>query len=585
MPYKVFGLCVHKLNADGSKGERVKCHKTPAEAAEHVKALYANVKDSERGLWPTLLEAVSTNQKMDAVRRAFTEKFNPQSGNAIQADYCYIKEFFLDDGYLIAEKGADLYRVDFSKSDDEYKFPEKSEWKKVQLTYTAESKRLYERTYSTELRKQYAKQGIAMPDGSYPIPDKAALSDAIQAYGRSPDEATKRHITKRARALGAAAMLPEKWSSAAAQTGAKNAESLRTGYFAERIDLRESELDAAEFIARRVTLIRPGFSTNTDKAGRVRYYPPETLRQAAKIFEGTRAYADHPRRSDEKELPERSIRDLVGYYANVSALDDGRLVGDYKVVGEARQWLWPLITEAVQHKPDLVELSINALGRTRLGEAEGRAAIIVESIVDANSVDVVTTGAAGGSFAGALLHSDGGDWTGKLLAALSFDEWRAARPEFIEQLKGEWKTVRESEAAQSLKQELMEAKQKIEQLSAASRADDSELANLRREKLADGLLAESGLPHKLRAAVRPELLTCADEAGMKTVLTREKAKYDSLPRVPVSVSGAGQKSGGPPDAAPQPVHPAVALMGLDESAMPQPGESAEEYRLRKIRGQ
>jgi len=200
-------------------------------------------------------------------------------------------------------------------------------------------------------------------------------------------------------------------------------------------------------------------------------------------------------------------------------------------------------------------------------------------------VDVVTTGAAGGSFAGALLHSDGGDWTGKLLAALSFDEWRAARPEFIEQLKGEWKTVRESEAAQSLKQELMEAKQKIEQLSAASRADDSELANLRREKLADGLLAESGLPHKLRAAVRPELLTCADEAGMKTVLTREKAKYDSLPRVPVSVSGAGQKSGGPPDAAPQPVHPAVALMGLDESAMPQPGESAEEYRLRKIRGQ
>ena len=579
MPYKVFGLCVHKLNADGSKGERVKCHPTPQAAADHVKALYANVKDSERGLWPTLLEAVSTNQKMDAVRRAFTEKFNPQSSNVISTDYCYIKEFFLDDGYLIAEKGADLYRVDFSKSDDEYKFTEKSEWKKVQLTYTTESRRLYERAYSAELRKQYAGQGIAMPDGSYPIPDKAALSDAIQAYGRSPDEATKRHITKRARALGAAAMLPEKW------TGAKNAESLRTGYFAERIDLRESELDAIEFIARRVTLIRPGFSTNTDKAGRARYYPPETLRQAAKIFEGTRAYADHPRRSDEKELPERSVRDLVGYYANVSALEDGRLVGDYKVVGEARQWLWPLITEAVQHKPDLVELSINALGRTRLGEAEGRAAIIVESIVDANSVDVVTTGAAGGSFAGALLHSDGGDWTGKLLAALSFDEWRAARPEFVEQLKGEWKTVRESEAAQSLKQELMEAKQQIEQLSAASRADDSELATLRREKLADGLLAESGLPHKLRAAVRPELLTCADEAGIKTVLTREKAKYDSLPRVPVGIFGAGQKSGGLPDVAPRPVHPATVLMGLDESAMPQPGESAEEYRLRKIRGQ
>src|SRR3990167_5256919 len=147
MPYKVYGLCVHQLNADGSKGKQVKCHKTPAEAADHVKALYANVKDSERAR-------------------------------------------------LVGEA-------------------------------------LLEREYSTELRKQYAGQGIAMPDGSYPIPDKAALSGAIQAYGRSPDEATKRHITKRARGPGAATMPPEKWSSAAAQTGAKtaNTESLRTGYF------------------------------------------------------------------------------------------------------------------------------------------------------------------------------------------------------------------------------------------------------------------------------------------------------------------------------------------------------------------
>jgi len=365
------------------------------------------------------------------------------------------------------------------------------------------------------------------------------------------------------------------------QAGANKKESLRTGYFAERIDLRESELDATEFIARHVTLIRPGFSTNVDKAGRARYYPPETLRQAAKIFEGTRAYADHPRRSDEKELPERSVRDVVGYYTNVMALEDGRLVGDYKVIGEARQWLWPLITEAVQHKPDLVELSINALGKTRLGEAEGRSAVIVESIVDANSVDVVTTGAAGGSFAGALLHS-ADDWTSKLLAALSFEEWRAVRPEFIEKLKGEWKTVRESEAAQNLKQELLETKQKIEQLEAASQADLTELADLRREKLADGLLVESGLPHKLRTAVRAELLTQADETGMKSVLAREKAKYDSLPRTPVSVSGAGQKSGEKTPAPARPVHPAAVLLGISESQMPQPGESAEEYRLRKM---
>ena len=51
-----------------------------------------------------------------------------------------------------------------------------------------------------------------MDDGSYPIHDKADLKRAIQAYGRAKDKAaTKRHIIKRARALGATDMLPEGW--------------------------------------------------------------------------------------------------------------------------------------------------------------------------------------------------------------------------------------------------------------------------------------------------------------------------------------------------------------------------------------
>lgn len=47
MPYKVVGNCVHKLNADGSVGEVVPggCHDTPAQAAAHARALYANVED------------------------------------------------------------------------------------------------------------------------------------------------------------------------------------------------------------------------------------------------------------------------------------------------------------------------------------------------------------------------------------------------------------------------------------------------------------------------------------------------------------------------------------------------------------
>ena len=55
MPYKVFKdgdqFCVHKLNADDSKGEQVKggCHPTRAEAMQHKEALYVHVEDAKGG--------------------------------------------------------------------------------------------------------------------------------------------------------------------------------------------------------------------------------------------------------------------------------------------------------------------------------------------------------------------------------------------------------------------------------------------------------------------------------------------------------------------------------------------------------
>lgn len=46
MPYKLSGKCVHKENADGSLGEQVQCFDTEEEAANYLKALYANVEDA-----------------------------------------------------------------------------------------------------------------------------------------------------------------------------------------------------------------------------------------------------------------------------------------------------------------------------------------------------------------------------------------------------------------------------------------------------------------------------------------------------------------------------------------------------------
>lgn len=71
---------------------------------------------------------------------------------------------------------------------------------------------LNKRDYSTAARRRMAESGEAMPDGSFPIANRADLRNAIQSVGRASNyEAARRHIISRARALGAEDMLPEDW--------------------------------------------------------------------------------------------------------------------------------------------------------------------------------------------------------------------------------------------------------------------------------------------------------------------------------------------------------------------------------------
>jgi uncharacterized membrane protein YkoI len=70
----------------------------------------------------------------------------------------------------------------------------------------------FKRMFSQERREDLAKQGMALPDGSYPIESVEDLKNAIQAFGRAKDkEAAKAHIMKRARALDQEDLIPENW--------------------------------------------------------------------------------------------------------------------------------------------------------------------------------------------------------------------------------------------------------------------------------------------------------------------------------------------------------------------------------------
>lgn len=68
--------------------------------------------------------------------------------------------------------------------------------------------------FTEDERKDLAKKGEALPDGSYPIRNEKDLHNAIHAFGRSKKEdraKVKRHIVKRAKALGKESVLPEDW--------------------------------------------------------------------------------------------------------------------------------------------------------------------------------------------------------------------------------------------------------------------------------------------------------------------------------------------------------------------------------------
>jgi phage head maturation protease len=72
------------------------------------------------------------------------------------------------------------------------------------------------REYPTAERQAMTESGEALPDGSFPIKDRADLANAIDEIGRAKDRAqAKAHVIARAAALGATDMLPPHWQSGA----------------------------------------------------------------------------------------------------------------------------------------------------------------------------------------------------------------------------------------------------------------------------------------------------------------------------------------------------------------------------------
>ena len=100
----------------------------------------------------------------------------------------------------------------------------------------------------------------------------------------------------------------------------------------------------------RVVLLEEGLGNLNDAY----YYTRDALDSAVDIFNGLKIFADHPSLEEEEIRPERSTRDILGHYENVSVEDgdQGRawLCGDVNIMDtEDCEWARGLMVRAIEN--------------------------------------------------------------------------------------------------------------------------------------------------------------------------------------------------------------------------------------------
>jgi hypothetical protein len=291
---------------------------------------------------------------------------------------------------VAASSEPQLQRAGVADPDDEYREAGTADDEMREADFTADD------------RKKLADKGQAMPDGSFPIRNKSDLSNAISAYGRAKDKAAaKSHIIKRAKALGAAGSLPDDWN-------------VKESAAPERLHglLRLREVAPAVItlpdgtVRYEVTIVGEGLGNAEDR----NYYTKDALREAvaAGLFDGLKAYADHPSKQDQDDLPERSVRDVVGHYHDARYVEVGgvgKVRAEFEPVqGDGYGWVGSLVESAIRASEngtatDLVGISVNGLGVMEPGVLpDGEFGNWVRQLAVIPSADIVTTPGAGGTF-------------------------------------------------------------------------------------------------------------------------------------------------------------------------------------------
>lgn len=260
----------------------------------------------------------------------------------------------------------------------------------------------------------------------------------------------------------------------------------------------------------RVRMISPG-------QGSTAYYTEEVLRNAGPAFKkrwdekkggyvGGLVFIDHPGKSERKDRPERSLRDLIGpivgtprYEANGKA--GPGLYGDVRV---ASYWR-PLVEE----QGDTMGVSIRASGKVSEAQIDGKRTLVAEKFNPGAEFDFVTRSGRGGRAAMPLFEAAQTAAEGKI------QDWME-HTEFTEMDSGRSEEERFLDYLENGQEGTMPDKEVQEQLTEAQ----GQVATLTTER--DRLLADN--------AKMAEAIALRDARDKITEAVNDK-KYEKLPDV------------------------------------------------------
>lgn len=360
------------------------------------------------------------------------------------------------------------------------------------------------------------------------------------------------------------------------------AQPQRTVVLSESLDLTEAQIDHENRVIKQVVLIRAGMSKNR------RFYGEQTLKEAVAVFEGAKAYANHPSKDEQKNRPERSIRDITGWYSGVHYHEGAIRADRYFSRTQAGNDAWAIAEDIVSKRAPatLAGLSINAVGSGAPRKFDDGEALEVTAITAANSVDDVSIPAAGGGYT--LTASDGGDEiTSGILETLNYQEWLQARPEFTERLKREWKQVRLEEATKTAlaeadqkvkaaevdtrqaQQALTESEKQRAQLEAVNEKLVTEVQSLRLKLAVNEALENVHLPAVYLNDLR-ERLPKAPTGEWASMIETEllKVKRSNTSKVPVTHASVNE------------LKPDNIATSIEEVVMPRDNEDVKQWRER-----